>query len=192
MKNDFPNITENLVLNFCNTKILKQGKLVDLFNTIDSFKLWLEIPIDKNEDYNRQLSVMYSCLDTSLNIEDVKQLREELSKIFTRVIHDVDTIDDVKEEIESFIGSSPFTLIFVDKDPLMIPVEKGIMGMKTILFLSLVSLIQSDELKKLTKCANEECPLFFINQSGRRKWCSMKLCGNRNKVEKFLNKAKDN
>lgn len=78
MKNDFPNITENLVLNFCNTKILKQGKLVDLFNTIDSFKLWLEIPIDKNEDYNRQLSVMYSCLDTSLNIEDVKQLRRAL------------------------------------------------------------------------------------------------------------------
>lgn len=192
MKNDFPNITENLVLNFCNTKILKQGKLVDLFNTIDSFKLWLEIPIDKNEDYNRQLSVMYSCLDTSLDIEDVKQLREELSKIFTRVLHDVDTIDNVKAEIESFIGSSPFTLIFVDKDPLMIPVEKGIIGMKTILFLSLVSLIQSDELKKLTKCANEECPLFFINQSGRRKWCSMKLCGNRNKVEKFLNKAKDN
>lgn len=192
MKNDFPNITENLVLNFCNTKILKQGKLVDLFNTIDSFKLWLEIPIDKNEDYNRQLSVMYSCLDTSLNIEDVKQLREELSKIFTRVIHDVDTIDNVKAEIESFIGSSPFTLIFVDKDPLMIPVEKGIIGMKTILFLSLVSLIQSDELKKLAKCANEECPLFFINQSGRRKWCSMKLCGNRNKVEKFLNKAKNN
>lgn len=192
MKNDFPNITENLVLNFCNTKILKQGKLVDLFKTIDSFKLWLEIPIDKNEDYNRQLSVMYSCLDTSLDIEDVKQLREELSKIFTRVINDVDTIDDVKEEIESFIGSSPFTLIFVDKDPLMIPVEKGIMGMKTILFLSLISLIQSDELKKLTKCANEECPLFFINQSSRRKWCSMKLCGNRNKVEKFLNKAKDN
>lgn len=147
MKNDFPNITENLVLNFCNTKILKQGKLVDLFNTIDSFKLWLEIPIDKNEDYNRQLSVMYSCLDTSLNIEDVKQLREELSKIFTRVINDADTIDDVKSEIESFIGSSPFTLIFVDNDPLMIPVEKGIIGIKTILFLSLVSLIQSDELK---------------------------------------------
>lgn len=192
MKHDFPYITENLALNFCNTIILKQGKRVDLFPTVDSFKLWLEIPIDKNENYNRQLSAMYSCLDIDIELEEIKILREEITNLLVKIINNTDAIDDIKITIESFTRNSPFTIIFIGNNPIMIPVEKGIKGMKTLLFLSLSSLIQSEETKKLVKCANKECRLFFINQSGRRKWCSMKLCGNRNKVEKYLNKTRNN
>lgn len=32
------------------------------------------------------------------------------------------------------------------------------------------------------KCANPACPLFFLDKSGRRRWCSMATCGNRAKV----------
>ncbi|HDR6823126.1 TPA: CGNR zinc finger domain-containing protein, partial [Bacillus thuringiensis] len=30
-----------------------------------------------------------------------------------------------------------------------------------------------------------DCVLLFIDKSGKRKWCSMKICGNRKKVAKF-------
>jgi predicted RNA-binding Zn ribbon-like protein len=38
------------------------------------------------------------------------------------------------------------------------------------------------------RCANAECRLFFCDDSrtGRRKWCSMSVCGNRHKVAAFL------
>lgn len=39
----------------------------------------------------------------------------------------------------------------------------------------------------LRKCANAGCPLFFydLSRTGRRRWCSMRTCGNRNKVAAF-------
>lgn len=41
--------------------------------------------------------------------------------------------------------------------------------------------------ERLRRCAAPECPRWFIDTSkgGRRKWCSMKTCGNRNKVARF-------
>jgi predicted RNA-binding Zn ribbon-like protein len=40
---------------------------------------------------------------------------------------------------------------------------------------------------RVRRCANPECELFFCDQSrtGRRRWCSMAICGNRHKVASF-------
>lgn len=41
--------------------------------------------------------------------------------------------------------------------------------------------------ERLRRCAAPDCPRWFVDSSrgGRRKWCSMKTCGNRNKVARF-------
>jgi predicted RNA-binding Zn ribbon-like protein len=40
---------------------------------------------------------------------------------------------------------------------------------------------------RIRACAAERCPLFFFDVSlnGRRRWCSMSTCGNRNKAARF-------
>jgi predicted RNA-binding Zn ribbon-like protein len=40
---------------------------------------------------------------------------------------------------------------------------------------------------RIRRCANPECELLFCDQSrtGRRRWCSMAICGNRQKVATF-------
>ena len=42
------------------------------------------------------------------------------------------------------------------------------------------------------KCANPNCVLYFYDTSrtGRRRWCSMAVCGNRNKVAAFTRRLK--
>jgi len=42
----------------------------------------------------------------------------------------------------------------------------------------------------IRRCANPKCRLFFYDDSrtGRRRWCSMAVCGNRHKVTIFLRK----
>ncbi len=38
-------------------------------------------------------------------------------------------------------------------------------------------------------CAAPDCPLFFIDPTGRRKWCSMKSCGNRVKTRRHYQRV---
>ena len=49
-----------------------------------------------------------------------------------------------------------------------------------------------DELKKLKKCANPECGWFFLDQSRNqsRRWCDMKICGNRAKARRNYKRKK--
>jgi predicted RNA-binding Zn ribbon-like protein len=52
-------------------------------------------------------------------------------------------------------------------------------------------LLCSDQASRIRICASEGCGWAFLDQSknGTRRWCSMKLCGNREKAARF--KAKD-
>lgn len=47
--------------------------------------------------------------------------------------------------------------------------------------------LSAGELSRLRRCANPECVILFIDESrnGSRQWCSMKACGNRDKVSKW-------
>lgn len=45
---------------------------------------------------------------------------------------------------------------------------------------------------RIRKCEHEECILHFVDtsKSGKRRWCSMELCGNRHKAAEFYAKKK--
>ena len=187
---DFPNVTENFALNFINSRIFRNGNYVELIKSIDDLREWAEVPLDDKIEHNTQLSIFNTCLDQVTRIEEVIKLRNELHECLTNLAENTENIEVLKNEIEEFTINHPFTIIFVDDFPLYVPLDSGVTGMKSLMYLSLSELIKNGEMKKIACCANEECPLLFINQSGRRKWCSMKICGNRNKVERFLEKNK--
>ena len=50
-----------------------------------------------------------------------------------------------------------------------------------------VDLLTSDELTRVRRCADDECAWLFLDttRSGTRRWCDMRVCGNRNKVRRF-------
>jgi len=50
-----------------------------------------------------------------------------------------------------------------------------------------VDLLTTDELAKVGRCADEECAWLFLDttRSRSRRWCDMRICGNRNKVRRF-------
>jgi predicted RNA-binding Zn ribbon-like protein len=48
-----------------------------------------------------------------------------------------------------------------------------------------------DELDMIRECPGEDCGYLFRDTShGRRRWCSMKSCGNRAKVQAFRDRQK--
>ena len=56
-----------------------------------------------------------------------------------------------------------------------------------LLALSAGQLITSDQMQLLRECGNEECRWLFLDTSKNhtRRWCDMKICGNRMKARRF-------
>lgn len=52
---------------------------------------------------------------------------------------------------------------------------------------SAAELLTSEELKKVKSCPGEGCAYLFmdLSRNGKRRWCEMDVCGNRNKVKRF-------
>jgi len=47
---------------------------------------------------------------------------------------------------------------------------------------SAIDLIIGDTATRLRRCANPECSMLFVAESGRRVWCTPNICGNRARV----------
>lgn len=56
-----------------------------------------------------------------------------------------------------------------------------------ILSLSIARLLVSDDMQRLRVCENPECRWLFLDTSKNhtRRWCDMKICGNRMKARRF-------
>ena len=52
------------------------------------------------------------------------------------------------------------------------------------------AIISSGAAARVRKCGNPECVLFFQDKAGRRRWCSMAICGNRAKVAAFARRQR--
>jgi len=50
-----------------------------------------------------------------------------------------------------------------------------------------VDLLTSDDVTRVGRCADEECAWLFLDttRSRTRRWCDMRVCGNRSKVRRF-------
>jgi predicted RNA-binding Zn ribbon-like protein len=50
-----------------------------------------------------------------------------------------------------------------------------------------IELLTSDALQRVGRCADDECAWLFLDttRSKTRRWCDMKVCGNRHKVRRF-------
>ena len=59
------------------------------------------------------------------------------------------------------------------------------MQLLSLIAFDVLMLIEENKLRFLKRCSNPDCVLLFIDEGGRRKWCSMKICGNRKKVARF-------
>ncbi|ULL13098.1 zf-CGNR multi-domain protein [Paenibacillus sp. H1-7] len=57
---------------------------------------------------------------------------------------------------------------------------------------SFTDTLELGSIDRIRKCEHEECILRFIDtsKSGKRRWCSMELCGNRHKAAEFYAKKK--
>jgi predicted RNA-binding Zn ribbon-like protein len=101
-----------------------------------------------------------------------------ISPASTKPINDVLRITEGHDELTEVDGR--WKLQFVAR-------ETGLDWLLAAVARSAAEIVLEGEAAKVRVCANPACGLFFCDKSRthKRRWCSMAICGNRNKVASF-------
>ena len=181
--NKFPLLSGNLSIDLVNTEVVRRGQRHDLLPTEEDILDWLhtvqiQIPFwhERMQQLKEQLPTVKEKLLAMRSV-----LRSQLESIADQ--HTV--THTFISYLEGLIEQAPITYKLKNEQLIPVPLGKLEDMLLTIIALVALSLIANRKLQLLKRCANTDCVLLFIDESGRRKWCSMKICGNRKKVAKF-------
>ncbi|HDR4857744.1 TPA: CGNR zinc finger domain-containing protein, partial [Bacillus cereus] len=108
-----------------------------------------------------------------------------LRKQFEVIADQHEISNDFVTYLETQIEKAPFTYKIIEQQLVSIPVGEIEDVLASLIAFDALTLIAENKLIFLKRCSNPDCVLLFIDKSGKRKWCSMKICGNRKKVAKF-------
>jgi predicted RNA-binding Zn ribbon-like protein len=118
-------------------------------------------------------------------------LRDSLRKVFGAMVRKEEIAPEWAEPINRIlrITEGHDELVFADSGWKLefIPRESGLDWLLAAIARSAAEIIAEGAQARVRICANPGCGLFFSDHSRthRRRWCSMAVCGNRNKVASF-------
>jgi len=187
-----------LSLDFSNTVDWRKGKRRDdSLKSFDTLLTWCaKHGILSGEEIPSQIR---GTRDEKLGEGTLKkaiQLRETIYRIFSAVAHEQRPREEDLGVLNKFLADYPARPMVVrsgqDYQWNWIH-EKGTEGgMLWPIAKSAADLLTSDQLERVTECANEDegCGWIFLDmtRSKTRKWCSMTGCGNRVKVRTWYGK----
>ncbi|USJ20987.1 CGNR zinc finger domain-containing protein [Lactococcus formosensis] len=194
MESKFVITTDNLALNLVNTQIMRYKKKIELINDETDLLSWILIQkkLTSSVPKKHQLDILESTVRTQDITEKVLKLREVIGSELQHFMNHEISLENWISDINKKLHNLPFTSRIVDKEHVLVPYNStGYRAFLSVIYLSLSELIENEDIKKLKHCANPECILIFLDKTGRRKWCSMDICGNRNKSKKFTKKQKE-
>ncbi|MEC2076214.1 CGNR zinc finger domain-containing protein [Metabacillus fastidiosus] len=186
----FPLITGNIALDLVNTELVRRGQRHDLLHSEGELLEWLKLMREKGcfhklllDEAEEQIHFIFP---------DLINFRALLRVNFEAIADGKAISDFFFSLLEDKIEQAPFIYKLHNNKLLSLPI--GSIGGKiiSIIALDVLKLIEANKLQKLKKCSNPDCVLLFIDETGRRKWCSMKICGNRNKAARFQQKKFEN
>lgn len=188
--NKFPLISGNLPLDLVNTEIVRRGLRNDLLITSEDVLEWLHAVKGNITFWNEQRFVeiqerMSQVTSSILNI------RLMLRKQFELIADQHEISDEFITYLEKQIEKAPFMYKLKEQNLIPSPIGKIEDMITSLIAFDTLTLIAEGKLIALKRCSNPDCVLLFIDESGRRKWCSMKICGNRKKVAKFQHRKSE-
>ncbi|WP_148356797.1 CGNR zinc finger domain-containing protein [Peribacillus simplex] len=188
--NKFPLISGNLSLDLVNTELVSRGQRQDLLLSERDVLDWLTVIKGNNSYLDNQLS---SKIKERIQrvFAGILEMRTIFRKQFELIADGNPIPDEFIAYLEKKIEKSPFTYKLSDQKLVPIPVGEAEDILQSYIAFDSLTLIEKNKLSSLKRCSNDDCVLLFIDESGRRKWCSMKICGNRKKVARFQHRKSD-
>lgn len=181
--NKFPLISGNPSLDLVNTELVRRGLRHDLLTSLDDVMDWLNTEAESLGVDDVLLGEVG--LRGRQVISCILELRAMLRKQFEQIADGQPIFAHFIAYLETKIERAPFTYKLKNQTLLPVPVGEVEDALGSLIAYDALTLIQSQKLAHLKHCSNPDCVLLFIDESGRRKWCSMQICGNRKKAARF-------
>ena len=177
----FPLISGNISMDLVNTEVVSHGTRHDLLISREHVLAWFntinqEGTISRDQ-FNEDIELW---ANDALPL--LREIRSFLREGYERSADGKELSSDWNTHLELLIKKAPFIYRLKDDQLIPIPIGKPEDALISIIALDALKLLSSNQLNKIQRCANPNCVLLFIDTHGRRKWCSMQICGNRSKV----------
>lgn len=178
MSEQFPLISGHPSIDLVNTEVVRRGIRHDLLVTESDLKHWLTTMQETRNLVGVQIGDRLS-LDI---LHSVRELRTVLRNGLEQIAGGQSLESNWRLHLENLIERAPFSYKIAHGHLVAIPVGKPADAVASLVSFDALQLLASGDLFNLHHCANPDCVLLFLDATGRRKWCSMQICGNRTKV----------
>ncbi|SDK36377.1 CGNR zinc finger domain-containing protein [Sediminibacillus albus] len=183
----FPLISGDISLDLVNTELVRHGKRQDLLTEPKHVVEWFNILRKNDVLFDEQISTHVEQWANDA-LPYLRNLRAFLREGYEQVADGREFSGDWLTYLQSLIKEAPFSYGLKDDNLIPVPISNSTNALTALIAYDALSLYVSNKLQSIHRCANPECVLLFIDTRGRRKWCSMKICGNRKKVTRHQQK----
>jgi len=179
----FPLISGYLSLDLVNTEVVRRGARHDLLMSEEDLEHWIRTMRESGSLVDE--SCGGRCIVPG-SLHTLREVRTFLRTVFEELADGKQVDRGWVVYLEKLIERAPFSYKVQAGTLVPIPVGQPPDALASLVAVDALRLLASGELRTLHRCANPDCVLLFMDASGRRKWCSMKICGNRIKVARHL------
>ncbi len=178
----------HLGLDFLNTRMRVNGKLVDFFQRDKDVLHWLKLvglPVPKTGADVARISLLDSARMLRENIRSLVEKRKAGQRgdpsVLNRLLSGAQSYPRV-------VWSKPRSLKIEKVRPS--GTVEAVLGPVAE---AAAELLASADFRLVKRCEDETCVLWFRDhtKSHHRRWCSMMLCGNRHKVAAYRQRLRD-
>lgn len=177
----FPLLSGDIAIDLVNTEVISHGQRHDLLAERKHLIAWMNILAEADIIYHEQLQAPIEQWAAEA-LPSLRSLRSYLRQQFERMADGLQAAPNWITQLEAIIKHAPIAYQWRNERLLPIPVGNPQDALLSLVALNTLQLLANSQLQYLHRCGNPECVLLFIDSNRRRKWCSMKICGNRIKV----------
>lgn len=174
----------NPSLDLINTEEMKRKKRYDSFAVEADFVHWLQSLIAMDVFLPEQFPGNLEQQAEGI-LPAIKSFRARLRALLEQALADGTPSPDGIASLEQTIQAAPLTYKFAGDRLIPVPMGDLKASVLTLVAIDALNLCTGDRLKELHHCSNPKCIWLYLDSTGKRKWCSMKLCGNRAKASNF-------
>ncbi len=171
-------VSQYLFINFLNTINIKKIAVTDFLDEEHGLEDWLSFMAQQGILNQQQVEELHK---SPIDVTRAKEFRDQWRGYLSA--------SEGKEipfaSLASYTKQAP---LYVDETFTPVPSNGGTEGLLALLSIEMIQVFGQGIFKKIKKCESSLCYAFFVDTSGRRKWCSMEVCGNREKARKHYAK----
>ncbi|AKG34781.1 CGNR zinc finger domain-containing protein [Paenibacillus durus] len=185
----FQFLSDSLALNLVNTEENRRGKRHDLLETDQQVYSWFEHMFSEQVIHAEQFSPNDHVHFSQESVFALKELRGLLRKGFQDIVDGQQVDEHWIHSLERYINHAPFTFAIKGNKLIPIPCGPYANALLSLIAYDALELLANGKLATLHRCSNPKCLWMFMDATGKRKWCSMKICGNRMKAARHKDRS---